>query len=332
MLKGEWEYTIGKYRYWYGPSYYKLNSRNVAYLEQEVEGATYLFDEGGYRATGIVCNHESNARDLIWYDCGTDGKATRLTGPQILENNGKLYYVNEEGISPAGYGLVKVDGAYYYVLYNGTVKTNGERTVTAEYAHGLVSPGTYNFGADGKMTNAPIEYGIDENGFYRENGEIVPGKGLVKIDGDYYYVIYNGKIKKDGDRTVTEELSNGLLPAGTYHFGPDGKMTTGDRTVTEEKANSLVPAGTYHFGPDGKMVLYPADGIGDDGFYREDGEIVRDKGLVLIDGDYYYVIYNGKIKKDGDRTVTEEKANGLVPAGTYHFGPDGKMVNPIAAN
>ena len=374
VLKGEWEYTIGKYRYWYGPTYYKLNSRNVAYLEQEVEGATYLFDEGGYRATGIVCNHESNARDLIWYDCGTDGKATRLTGPQILENNGKLYYVNEEGISPAGYGLVKVDGAYYYVLYNGTVKTNGERTVTAEYAHGLVSPGTYNFGADGKMTNAPIEYGIDENGFYRENGEIVPGKGLVLIDGDYYYVIYNGRIKKDGDRTVTEELSNGLLPAGTYHFGPDGKMTTklsgigedgyyrengvivpdkglieidgdyyyviyngkikidGDRTVTEEKANGLVPAGTYHFGPDGKMVLYPADGIGDDGFYREDGEIIRDKGLVLIDGDYYYVIYNGKIKKDGDRTVTEEKANGLVPAGTYHFGPDGKMVNPPAAN
>ena len=224
VLKGEWEYTIGKYRYWYGPTYYKLNSRNVAYLEQEVEGATYLFDEGGYRATGIVCNHESNARDLIWYDCGTDGKATRLTGPQILENNGKLYYVNEEGISPAGYGLVKVDGAYYYVLYNGTVKTNGERTVTAEYAHGLVSPGTYNFGADGKMTNAPIEYGIDENGFYRENGEIVPGKGLVLIDGDYYYVIYNGKIKKDGDRTVTEEKANGLVPAGTYHFGPDGKM------------------------------------------------------------------------------------------------------------
>ena len=374
VLKGEWEYTIGKYRYWYGPTYYKLNSRNVAYLEQEVEGATYLFDEGGYRATGIVCNHESNARDLIWYDCGTDGKATRLTGPQILENNGKLYYVNEEGISPAGYGLVKVDGAYYYVLYNGTVKTNGERTVTAEYAHGLVSPGVYNFGADGKMTNAPIEYGIDENGYYRENGEIVPGKGLVLIDGDYYYVIYNGKIKKDGDRTVTEELSNGLLPAGTYHFGPDGKMTTklsgidddgfyrengvivrdkglveidgdyyyviyngkikidGDRTVTEEKANGLVPAGTYHFGPDGKMVLYPANGIGDDGFYREDGEIVRDKGLVLIDGDYYYVIYNGKIKKDGDRTVTEEKANGLVPAGTYHFGSDGKMVNPPAAN
>ena len=152
------------------------------------------------------------------------------------------------------------------------------------------------------MTNAPIEYGIDENGFYRENGEIVPGKGLVLIDGDYYYVIYNGKIKKDGDRTVTEELSNGLLPAGTYHFGPDGKMTT------------------------------KLSGIGEDGFYRENGVIVPDRGLIEIDGDYYYVIYNGKIKIDGDRTVTEEKANGLVPAGTYHFGPDGKMVNPPAAN
>ena len=148
------------------------------------------------------------------------------------------------------------------------------------------------------MTNAPVQNGIDENGYYRENGEIVPGKGLIKIDNDYYYVIYNGKIKKDGDRSVTEEFSNGLLPAGTYHFGPDGKMTT------------------------------PINGIGEDGYYRENGVIIKDKGLIEVDGDYYYVIYNGKIKKDGDRTVSAEKANGLLPAGTYHFGPDGKMTNP----
>ena len=377
LLAGVWEKTIGKYRYWYGPTYYKLNSRNVAYLLQEVEGDTYLFDEGGYRATGIVSNHESNDRTLLWYDCGEDGKAVKLTGPQILESNGKLYYVDENGNSPAGYGLVKVDGAYYYVIYDGSVKVNGERTVTEEFAHGLVPAGTYTFGEDGKMLNAPVENGIDANGYYRENGQIVPGKGLVKIGDDYYYVIYNGKIKKDGDRTVTEELSNGLLPAGTYHFGPDGKMTTvpvldgigedgyyrengqivpgkglvkigddyyyviyngkikkdGDRTVTEELSNGLLPAGTYHFGPDGKMTTVPVlDGIGEDGYYRENGQIVPGKGLVKIGDDYYYVIYNGKIKKDGDRTVTEELSNGLLPAGTYHFGPDGKMTNPPVAD
>jgi hypothetical protein len=63
----------------------------------------------------------------------------------------------------------------------------------------------------------------------------------------------------------------------------------------------------------------------DDDYYYENGVVVKDKGLVLFEGDYYYVIYNGKIKKDGDRVVTEEKANGLLPAGKYHFGTDGKM-------
>ena len=302
IVQGAWEYTIGKYRYWYGPTYYKLNSRNVAYLLQEVEGDLYLFDEGGYRATGIVNNHESNDRTLLWYDCGEDGKAVKLTGPQILDYNGKLYYVDENGNSPANKGLVKVGDDYYYVIYDGSVKVNGDRTVTADKTNGLLPAGTYNFGADGKMTNAPVQNGIDENGYYRENGEIVPGKGLIKIDNDYYYVIYNGKIKKDGDRTVTEEFSNGLLPAGTYHFGPDGKMTT------------------------------PINGIGEDGYYRENGVIIKDKGLIEVDGDYYYVIYNGKIKKDGDRTVSAEKANGLLPAGTYHFDEDGKMTNVPVMN
>ena len=302
LLAGVWEKTIGKYRYWFGPDYYHIVSRNVPYLIQEVEGDTYLFDEGGYRATGIVANHESNVQTLNWYDCGEDGKATKLTGPQILDVNGKLYYVDENGDSPANYGLVKLGDDYYYVIYDGSVKRNGDRTVTADKTNGLLPAGTYNFGEDGKMTNAPVQNGIDENGYYRENGEIVPGKGLVQIDGDYYYVIYNGKIKKDGDRTVTEELSNGLLPAGTYHFGPDGKMTT------------------------------PINGIGEDGYYRENGVIIKDKGLIEVDGDYYYVIYNGKIKKDGDRTVSVEKANGLLPAGTYHFGEDGKMTNVPVMN
>ena len=74
------------------------------------------------------------------------------------------------------------------------------------------------------MTNVPSLNGIGDDDYYRENGEIVKDKGLIKIGDDYYFVIYNGKIKKNGERTVVEEKTNGLLPAGTYYFGPDGKM------------------------------------------------------------------------------------------------------------
>ena len=298
LLDGAWELTIGKYRYWYGPSYYK-SAAAYTYLVQEIDGDTYLFNSGGYRETGIVFIKSADGTTLTWYDCGTDGKAVKMTGPQLIDVNGKRYYLNENGESVCGYGLVKFDGDYYYVVYDGSVKLNGERTVTADFTNGLLPAGTYHFDENGKMTDVPLVAGIDADGYYRENGEIVPGKGLVLVDGDYYFVIYNGKIKKDGDRTVVEEKTNGLLPAGTYHFGPDGKMTD-------------VPS---------------LNGIGADGFYRENGQIVPDKGLIKIGDDYYFVIYNGKIKKDGDRTVVAEKTNGLLPAGTYHFGPDGKMTN-----
>ena len=43
LLGGAWELTIGKYRYWYGPSYYK-SAAAYTYLVQEIDGDTYEWD------------------------------------------------------------------------------------------------------------------------------------------------------------------------------------------------------------------------------------------------------------------------------------------------
>ena len=67
--------------------------------------------------------------------------------------------------------------------------------------------------------------GIDDEGYYRENGAIVTGgKGLIQIGEDYYYVVYSGKIYKNGSRTITGKYTNGLFPDGTYTFDPDGRL------------------------------------------------------------------------------------------------------------
>jgi hypothetical protein len=271
----------------------------------EIDGYYYfVIYNGKIKTNGDRTVTQEKSNGLLpagTYHFGPDGKMTNPPAPgPYIDADG---YYREDGVIMAGKGLIKLDGYYYYVIYDGRIKKDGDRTVTAEMNNTRLPNGTYHFGPDGRMTDVPIipPY-IDEEGYYRENDEIVPDKGLVLIDGDYYYVVYNGKIKKGDDRTVTAEKANGLLPAGTYHFGPDGKMTN-------------VP------------VL---EGIGTDGYYRENGQIMLDKGLIEIDGYYYYVIYNGKIKTNGDRTVTAEKANGLLPAGTYHFGADGKMTNPPA--
>ena len=140
--------------------------------------------------------------------------------------------------------------------------------------------------------------GVGDDGYYRENGAIVTGgKGLVKDGDDYYFVVWSGKVAKDSTRAVQPSQTNGLLPSGTYHFGADGKMTT------------------------------QVNGVGDDGYYRENGAIVTGgKGLVKDGDDYYFVVWSGKVAKDSDRAVQASQTNGLLPSGTYHFGPDGKLV------
>ena len=59
-------------------------------------------------------------------------------------------------------------------------------------------------------------------------------------------------------------------------------------------------------------------------FYK-DGIRIYEEGLYEYNGDYYYVRNNGLLITWGTY-VSEEKANGLLPAGEYKFGEDGKMI------
>ena len=80
------------------------------------------------------------------------------------------------------------------------------------------------FGTDGKMTT--VVNGIYFDGsdyYYKQNGVIQKNLGLIEFEGDYYFVCYSGKLKI-GTKYVTDSTSNGLLPAGSYTFGVDGKM------------------------------------------------------------------------------------------------------------
>ena len=209
---------------------------------------------------------------------------------------GKLcYYIN--GAQQYDSGLVEWEGNYYYVRENGLILT-WPSYVSEEKANGLVDPGDYSFGADGKMV---MRHGVAEDDFgklcYYINGAQQYDTGLVEWNGDYYYVRPNGLI----------------LTWATY--------------VTEDKANGLLPAGDYSFGADGKLIM--RNGVAEDDFgklcYYINGVQQYDLGLVEWEGDYYYVRPNGLILTWGDY-VSAEKANGLVEPGNYEFGADGKMV------
>lgn len=192
----------------------------------------------------------------------------------------------------------------------------------------------YAFSEDGWWMN-------DFTGIYDWNGgtyliregvvSVYPG--LFELDGEYYYISSNNVLVKNRQYWISK--TNGIVPEGSYWFDADGKMTM---PTTPENPNPDQPDPDQpdpdQPNPDQPNPDQPEDPKpAKNGFVEEDGEIwyyvngVKNyAGLLLIDGDYYYVNTSGKVIRSCTYWVT--KTNGLMPEKTYEFGPDGKMIIP----
>ncbi len=268
------------------------------------------------------------------------------------------YYVDGEIVKNAG--LIEYEDNYYYVRSDGSVFTGGKLNVTEAKANGLLPAGTYVFDDEGKMVNS----GTIVNGYYYEKGKIARGVGVVQINSGYYFVQKDGSVAVNAKRLgISEAKTNGLIEPGYYNSDENGKLDiTGifgskgyyfrdgvvilgagvvqykgglyfvmnDGTVAKSrklgvsaaKSNGLVAPGYYEFDETGKMLT---DGIVN-GYYYENGVVQLGKGIIEIDGDFYFVRTDGSIYKNGKINVPEAKTNGLIEAGSYSFDADGKLI------
>ena len=94
------------------------------------------------------------------------------------------------------------------------MKQSGNQTITAEHVKNYpeITPGVYYFDENCHMVlkNKPEEPDkpLNKTGIYQEgdikvyyiNGVKQTNLGLVKIDGEYYYVCYSGKLKQSGKK------------------------------------------------------------------------------------------------------------------------------------
>ena len=299
----------------------------------ELDGKKYYLGYGpnGYVQTGIFHIYEYPTRyaadeNGVWQE--------HLTG--LFDYKGETYYC-VAGIIQEGAGLVCIDGDYYYFRTSTSTAVKA-RAYWITVTNGLLPTGQYTFDADGKMVNPPIvtpdpdpspEPGV-KNGIVAENGSlyyyvdgVLTGVGLIRLNGDYYYVkTSNCEVVHGRSYWVTD--TNGLLPAGPYTFGTDGKMInppvvdpTPDPDPEPEPTPDPDPT------PDVKNGIVAENGSL---YYYVDG-VLTGVGLIRLNGDYYYVkTSNCEVVHGRSYWVTD--TNGLLPAGPYTFGTDGKMINP----
>ena len=286
------------------------------------------------------------------YEFGADGK-------MIIKNGVVDGYYYENGQVVGGKGLIEFEGDYYFVVYSGKVAKNTTKTIQPSQLNDLpFAPGNYDFDADGKMI---IKNGVVD-GYYYENGQVVGGKGLIKFEDNYYFVVYSGKVAVNTTKTIQPSQLNDLpFAPGNYDFGADGKMIIKNgvvdgyyyengqvvggkglikfednyyfvvysgkvavnttKTIQPSQLNNLPFApGNYDFGADGKMII--KNGVVD-GYYYENGQVVGGKGLIEFEGDYYFVVYSGKVAKNTIKAVQPSQTNDLLDPG--YFGEDGKL-------
>ena len=236
----------------------------------------YYFDENG-----VILHDE---------DTGKNG---------ILKDGEDLFYYVDGIKAPAG--MLKIGDDYYYADSKGKLIVN--QTYYCSRMNGLMEEGTYAFDAEGKL----IPGATDKNGIVRDDDGVlryyVYGKvtyvGLIKIDGDFYYVRSNGEVVTDCVYWIT--WTHGLKEAGYYTFDENGKLTgTPKNGIVEED-------GVLHYYVNGKLTY---------------------AGLIQIGDDYYYVNSKCEVVRDCDYYITW--THDLKPQGRYHFDADGKLTGSVA--
>ncbi len=243
------------------------------------------------------------------YDFDADGymidvKTTEKNG--IYYENGKYCYY-ENGVR-AYKGLVKYTGVadngtayendWIYVRSSGELAVGEYWTTKNDYASEMQTK-LYIFDETGAMirTNGIVEEG--GNLYYYVDGVKQKCLGLIKLDGKYYYVRTAGELVRSRNYWITNVNDTGIV-AQSYYFNDKGEMQN-PVLANNELTNGVV-----------------------DGYYYADGKIAYGAGLVkLDDGSIIYVRSNGKLATG---IYWPTVLNGVLPAGKYDFGTDGRLV------
>lgn len=282
------------------------------------DGVLYYYENGKPKEKGLFCvdgayyyaiydgSLVTNEKYYAWkidsssalpkghYEFGADGKMRN----GICEVGGVLYYY-ENGKSVEK-GLFCVDGAYYLAQGKGLLAVSQKVYAWKIDSSCTLAQDTYEFGADGKMLDGIVS----KNGglYYYEIGKPVE-KGLFVYEGNHYFSQYGGVMVTGQKFYAWKTDSSSQLSVDHYEFDADGKV------IGQSLTGEIV---------DKNGVLY----------YYEAGK-PTEKGLFILDGCYYYSVYDGTLVVDQKYYAWKLDSSSELPVGHYEFAADGKILSGI---
>ena len=215
---------------------------------QKIDGKFYYFSMNDYAMrTGHYIVSYKNSNGLLTKDRAFDfdatyGYAVDTNGNPItsleetpdpkpttgfVTENGKTYYVNEDGTKATG--LQQIGGKFYYFSVNNYAMRTGHYIVSYKNSNGLLTKDrafdfdvTYGYAVDANGNPiTSLEETTDPKpttGFVTENGKTyyinedgTKATGLHQIDGKFYYFSVNNYAMRTGHYIVSYKNSNGLL-------------------------------------------------------------------------------------------------------------------------
>ena len=243
------------------------------------------------------------------------GKLTLSHVPYEFEETGKLVsgvWMNVFNGYRYNYGPDYVRKGWYQIgdnlyYFRDAFTVRGDQYVASQ--ENVTKKLWYNFDENG-VCQGLITGIVNDNGtlFYVENGKKTE-KGLFKL-GDYHYCAqYDGSLIVNKKYYVWKLDATAELPKGHYEFDEMGRLLGSGSSDEEGGTSGIV---------DKDGVLY----------YYENGK-PTEKGLFILNGDYYYSQYNGMLITNQKYYVWKHDVTSDLKNGHYEFGADGKMLQGI---
>ena len=278
-----------------------------------IHGRVYYYENGKCRAAGLVeidgdyyyinANYQP-VTGKYWVGKPNTSVTGFTEGEYEFDENGKMIsklgqngpvgdYFYVDGVKQSAYQVLEYEGGYYFVYNYNKLAKNCTLYLTEKFASSAGVPeGYYNFDSTGKMI---IKNGPVGDYFYVNNVKQLAYQ-VLEYEGGYYFVYNSNKLAKNCTLYLTEKIASGAgVPEGYYDFDSTGKMIIKNG-----------PVGDYFYIDSVKQNAYR---------------------LVQWEGDYYFIGDGNKLVKNKsiyllDRYLLEYG----LPAGTYSFDADGKMI------